>query len=266
MIKTILHVSDIQFRTFQRHDEFKSVCDNFIFSAKKHNADRIVITGDLVQSRNQLTPELVDITSWFIQECSKSCEKLIIIPGNHDIVEQNKSRMDAIYPIVKNLGLDNVLYIKHSEVVEDDNVLWVHYSIYDNHKTPDNMIKYEYTDKIKIGLFHGIINGATNNNGITFAYGASSDKFKSCDLVLCGDIHKRQVLETDNGVKLIMVGSLIQQNFGETLTGHGYCKINIDGKGYDYEFFDIFNTVKYLKFKINDIEDIENHMEILTNV
>jgi hypothetical protein len=63
-----------------------------------------------------------------------------------------------------------------------------------------------------------------------------------------------------------MVGSLIQQNFGENVSEHGFNVVKIQNdKSLSYEFFDIENPVKYLTFKISDISDIEENNEILVN-
>ncbi len=266
MINKIVQIADLHFRNFQRHIEFRAICENFLDQMRKIKPDRIAIVGDIVHSRNQLTPELVDEVSWFLRECSKITGKVVIIPGNHDIVEQNKERMDALTPIINALDVDNIIYYTKSDVYLDDNVAWVVYSIYDNNKTPEAIMTNSYNDKVKVGLFHGVINGATNNLGFTFMHGADVEKFSVCNIVLCGDIHKRQILRTKTDVHVIMVGSMIQQDFSESVSDHGFNVIMVDqNKVLSYEFQDIENPIKYLNFKINDIEDIEDGNEILTN-
>jgi hypothetical protein len=54
-----------------------------------------------------------------------------------------------------------------------------------------------------------------------------------------------------------MIGSLIQQNFGETITNHGYGVYTIDNDNYD--FVDLENPQPYLSFKINSYDDIKNN-------
>jgi predicted MPP superfamily phosphohydrolase len=44
--------------------------------------DLIVFTGDLVHSKNQMTPELIQMVSWVLSECSKIAKTILII-GNH---------------------------------------------------------------------------------------------------------------------------------------------------------------------------------------
>lgn len=266
MINKIVHISDIHFRNFQRHIEFRAICENFLDQMKSVKPDRIVIAGDIVHSRNQISPELVNEVSWFLNECSKVCGKVIIIPGNHDIVEQNKERMDAITPIVNALDVNNIVYYNKSDVYIDNNVAWVVYSIYNNNITPEGIMLNTYPDKVKVGLYHGIINGAVNNQGFKFMHGSDVDKFSVCDIVLCGDIHKRQILKTKNNVDVIMPGSFIQQDFSETVSEHGYNTVLIeDNKIISYNFTDIENPIKYLNFIIRDFEDIENGTEELLN-
>ena len=121
----------------------------------------------------------------------------------------------------------------------------------------------EETHKVKIGLFHGQIEGSTTDIGFKFENGYSLDSFVGLDLVLAGDIHKRQTYDIKDGKKAYMVGSLVQQNFGESVRNHGYGIYDI--KKDKYIFKDVDGPEPYLTFKINDIEDIKNETEQLTN-
>jgi hypothetical protein len=60
-----------------------------------------------------------------------------------------------------------------------------------------------------------------------------------------------------------MIGSLIQQNFGESITKHGYGIYTIDDD--KYEFVDLNSPQPHLSFKITSYDDIKNNNEILTN-
>jgi len=64
-------------------------------------------------------------------------------------------------------------------------------------------------------------------------------------------------------IPIIQIGSTIQQNFGESITNHGYGVYTIDNDNYD--FVDLENPQPYLSFKINSYDDIKNNNEILTN-
>jgi hypothetical protein len=111
--------------------------------------DRIVFTGDLVHSKNQMTPELVEFVAWVLNECSKITKTIIII-GNHDFLENNQSRLDALTPIIDSLKNENVVYYKQRGVYEDSNINWCVYSLIDHNIPPEipqngkiNIIPYQ---------------------------------------------------------------------------------------------------------------------------
>lgn len=220
--------------------------------------DRIVFTGDLVHSKNQMTPELIDMVAWTLTECSKICKTVLII-GNHDFLENNISRLDALSPIIDSLNNPEIVYYKNRGVYEDENIDWVVYSLMDHNIPPD----IEKSDRVKIGLFHGPVVGLSTDIGYKFEDGFDSSKFSGCDLVLCGDIHKRQVFDIPGKKKAYMVGSTIQQNFGETLTKHGYGVYDVNKD--EYTFVDLPNPKPFLAFKINSYDDLVDGSERLVN-
>jgi hypothetical protein len=65
---------------------------------------------------------------------------------------------------------------------------------------PDIPKKNEGT--INIGLFHGAIKGLKTDVGHTIEDGFDSNIFSGCDIVLCGDIHKRQTIYLDNVIEV----------------------------------------------------------------
>lgn len=221
--------------------------------------DRILFTGDLVHSKNQMTPELIEFVAWTLTECSKIAKTILII-GNHDFLESNMTRLDAITPIIDSLSNENIVYYKNRGVYDDENIQWVVFSLMEHNLPPI----IEKSDKIKIGLFHGPVQGLTTDIGYKFDSGFESDKFDGCDLVLCGDIHKRQVFNIPGGKKAYMVGSTVQQNYGETLSKHGFGIYDVEKD--NYEFVDIFNPKPFLSFKIKSFDDIVNGSEKLANI
>jgi len=225
---------------------------------KEINPDRIVFTGDLVHSKNQMTPELIDMVSWVLTECSKITKTILII-GNHDFLENNIQRLDALTPIINSLQNENIIYYKNRGVYSDENIDWVVYSLMDHNVPPD----IEESDRIKIGLFHGPVVGLSTDIGYKFEDGFDSSRFAGCDLVLCGDIHKRQIFDIPGQKKAYMVGSTIQQNFGETVRKHGYGIYDVTED--KYEFVDLENSKPFLSFKIESIDDLVNGTEKLLN-
>ena len=258
MIKKLVHFSDLHIRLFKDHDLYRSILIDMLNQFREIQPDRIVFTGDLVHSKNQMTPELIEFVAWTLTECSKIAKTVLII-GNHDFLENNMSRLDALTPIIDSLQDENIAYLKSRGEYEDENVDWVVFSLMDHNIPPD----IEKTGRVKIGLFHGPVQGLTTDVGYKFDSGFDSDKFKGCDLVLCGDIHKRQVFNIPGGKKAYMVGSTIQQNYGETLKNHGYGIYDVIND--NYEFVDLENPKPFLSFKIKSYEDIINGEERLAN-
>lgn len=258
MIKKLVHFSDLHIRLFKDHDLYRNILIDMLNQFREIKPDRIVFTGDLVHSKNQMTPELIEFVAWTLSECSKIAKTVLII-GNHDFLENNMSRLDALTPIVDSLQDENIVYLKNRGEYEDENVDWVVFSLMDHNIPPD----IEKTGRTKIGLFHGPVQGLTTDIGYKFDSGFESDKFAGCDLVLCGDIHKRQVFNIPGGKKAYMVGSTIQQNYGETITKHGFGIYDVLKD--DYTFVDLDNPRPFLSFKLSSYEDIENGSEKLAN-
>lgn len=258
MIKKLVHFSDLHVRLFKDHDLYRSILNDMLNQFREIQPDRIVFTGDLVHSKNQMTPELIEFVAEVLTECSKIAKTVLII-GNHDFLENNMSRLDALTPIIDSLKDENIAYLKSRGEYQDDNIDWVVYSLMDHNIPPD----IEKTGRTKIGLFHGPVQGLTTDIGYKFDSGFDSDKFGGCDLVLCGDIHKRQVFNIPGGKKAYMVGSTIQQNYGETITKHGFGIYNVEED--DYVFVDLNNPRPFLSFKLSSYEDIENGAEKLAN-
>jgi DNA repair exonuclease SbcCD nuclease subunit len=165
---------------------------------KSLNPDRIVFTGDLVHSKNQMTPELVEFIAWVLTECS-SIAKTILIIGNHDFLENNNERLDALTPVINSLNNENIVYLKDRGVYPDENINWCVYSLMDHNIPPD----IPQNDKVNIGLFHGAINGLKTDLGYSFGEDSYDiNKFNGNQIVLCGDIHKRQTLYTDSIIEV----------------------------------------------------------------
>ena len=259
MIKKIIHFSDLHIRLFKDHDLYKSILKIAINQWKDLKPDRIVFTGDLVHSKNQMSPELIEMVRWILTECSL-INKTIIIPGNHDFLVNNTERLDALTPIIDSLSYTNIKYFKDRGVYEDENISWCVFSQYQGNIPPD----ITEAKGVRIGLFHGSIQGMKTDLGFDFGEEAYNiEKFDGLEAVLCGDIHKRQEFKFKTG-KGYMIGSPIQQNIGETIVSHGYGIYHVETK--EYSYVDLNNPKPYLKFKIKSFEDIENGTEILVNI
>lgn len=210
MIK-IFHLSDIHIHNLKFHQEYHQVFEKFFFLIKQEKPDVVVIGGDLADKKTQLSPEYFDLCSWFLKNIA-DLSKLIIIPGNHDGIISNESRLDAITPVVNALSHKNIIYLKRSgEHKFNDDVVFNHLSIFDRNgwKNPSD------PTKINIALYHGSISGCKLDNGWQLDNGDDElSIFQSHDFAMLGDIHlANQVLDQQGRVRY--PGSFIQQNFGE---------------------------------------------------
>jgi DNA repair exonuclease SbcCD nuclease subunit len=259
MIKKLVHFSDLHIRLFKDHELYREILKDMLSQFNEIKPDRIVFTGDLVHSKNQMTPELIEMVAWVLTECSNIC-KTILIPGNHDFLNNNLDRLDALTPIIDSLKNPNIVYYKDRGVYEDENISWCVYSQFQGNIPPDITEAKGY----KIGLFHDPVQGLTTDLGYDFGdHAYDVEKFNGLDIVLCGDVHKRASFKIPNEKRGIMVGSSIQQNFGESITKHGFGIYNIETD--EYSFVDLHNPRPFLNFKINDISDLENGTEKLVN-
>jgi DNA repair exonuclease SbcCD nuclease subunit len=269
MIKKIIHIADLHIRTYQYHDLYKEQFEKLLKELSLKVFDwveegvnwdeiRIVIAGDIAHQKINISNEQLLLTSWFIRELTEY-GKVVIIPGNHDFLENNTDRIDSITPVVELLNNPHIFYYRDMGVYLDENVKWVVYSLYQHNERP----QYEKTEHLHVGLFHGPIQGLTTDLGFSFEDAYDQLNFANLDLVLCGDIHKRQVFDIAGGGKGYMIGSLVQQNFGETVKNHGYGIYDVEND--EYTFHDLENNQPFMHFKISDIKDIENEEEKLVN-
>lgn len=271
MVKKVIHIADLHIRTIQLHELYKKQFELLLEEIGGHVSKwssegitkeeiRIVIAGDIAHQKINISNEQLLLTSWFLNQLA-SYGKTVIIPGNHDFLENNTQRVDSITPVVELLNNDNILYLKNGGMYGDDNINWVVYSLYEHNERP----KFEKEEgKVHIGLFHGVVQGMSTDLGFQFEDGYDRMNFVDLDLLLCGDIHKRQQFKLPGGGKGVMVGSLIQQNFGETVNHHGYGVYDIQTD--EYTFHDLENEQPFLHFTIKDIEDIEYEKEELNNL
>ncbi len=71
-------------------------------------------------------------------------------------------------------------------------------------------------------------------------------------------------IKIKKNIPVIQIGSTIQQNFGETLTKHGYGVYDLESD--EYTFVDLPNPKPFLSFKITSYHDLETGTEKLLNM
>ena len=262
-------MADLHIRTYKMHEEyaeaFNSTIDEINRLVKGYERDevRIVIVGDYVHQKVTISNELLMLGTWFLKQLDKIAP-VVLIAGNHDLIEGNKDRLDSLSPMVNLIDSQSISYYKKSECMLDDNIVWCVYSIFEDNDRPDiELARLEYgDDKTYIGLYHAPIVGSSTDIGYEFDEAQGLSHFEGCDIVMLGDIHKRQSFKY-KGAPIVYPSSLIQQNFGESINKHGFLFWDIEQR--TFEECDIETNFGFYQFKINSINDIENNNEILTN-
>ena len=270
MIKKIVHISDIHIRTYKYHKEYHELfvktlklIKNLIKDFERHEV-RIVLAGDIFHQKIVISNEQLMLGNWFLNKL-ESLAPLVIIAGNHDLLENNKDRIDSITPLITFMhGTKDISYLKESKCYLDDNVVWCAYSIFEENARPNiEESRLEHgNDKTYVGLFHGPLVNAITDIGYRFEHGSELSNFEGCDMVLLGDIHKRQHFSYGDTL-MAYSGSLIQQNFGEKINEHGFLIWDVEQR--NFIGYDISNSTPFCHFKINSLTDIENNTEILVN-
>lgn len=262
-IKYIFHLSDIHIRNTKRHTEYKEVFSRTFEKIKSLIGDSksclIVVTGDVVHAKTELSPEAVSLTYKFFKGLS-DLATVILIPGNHDCNLSNRQRMDALTPIVEEIGnLEKLHYLKNSGFYQYNNIIFGVTSIYDNVLIPADKFDREiwkqldYKRKYKIALYHGAVHGAKTDVGYRMNHTELlAENFDGYDYVMLGDIHKFQYMDADGTIAY--AGSLIQQSHGESLDNHGFIKWDlIDG---DSQLVKIKNDYGFCTVQIENGEMI----------
>ena len=249
-LKTIYHIADVHIRNVQRHKEYRKVFETMFEEIRKRGTENslIYLAGDIAHAKLELSPELVREISWLFTECSKHCET-ILITGNHDCNMNNSDRLDVLTPIVEALNLPNFTYLRDTQVYSIGGIDFGVFSIFDDKK---NWPKADtLSGNKKIALFHGPVDNSQTDIGyVVSSRHFTTDMFDGYDLALLGDIHKRQTMISPSGCKVVYAGSLVQQNFGESLNGHGFLAWDLDSM--KYEGIDIPNEYGYYTLDIDN--------------
>lgn len=274
MITKIIQISDVHIpnnKNSRPYDEMLKSALSEIYKneIKPYNADeiRIVICGDIFENKVRTTNEAKSMFHMMLNYLNSMC-RTYIVAGNHDMLQNNKERMDSITPTFDIVdAYENVVYLDKelgykSGYFEDENCVFALYSMFDNFASP-NIEHNLFPDSTVIGLYHGDVVGAVTDTGRMCDSGIDTNLFSECDCVMAGHIHKFQEIKK-NGVPIVYAGSLFQQNIGENTTGHGYVVWNL--QDLQYSHVEVANKYRMFKFVVNGYNDFNEDIEELVNL
>ena len=232
-IKRIYHVSDVHIRTLKRHAEYSLVFDRLYAKLREMGTENAVVavTGDIAHAKTEMSPELIDMIADFLKGLA-AIMPTIVIAGNHDQNLNNPDRSDVLAPIVRLIKDPNLIYLRESGAYRIADCTFVHMACKDN---PATFLRaHDVPGKeTKIALYHGPVDRSKTDVGYTVSNkDVTNEVFAGYDIGLLGDIHKPQSITVQHNVKY--AGSLIQQNHGENLDGHGMLVWDVASRSADF--------------------------------
>jgi exonuclease SbcC len=218
----------------------------------------IIIAGDIFHHKLKIESPGLKLSLNFISGLSKLAQ-VYIIRGNHDYKQAFPDEPDLIESLLS-IDISNVTYLNKTGHYKVHNIGFGLVSIQDalfsgntqgiTQDLPEFPIPTYFDDddniQYKIALFHGPVSKTRLPNGMEImeSHSYPLEWFKGYDSVMLGDIHLQQVNNStriennnlNNFKNSIMIdnhlfinklnwaypGSTIQQDFGETLLGHGF--------------------------------------------
>ena len=259
-MKKIVFISDIHIRNVSRFEEYSKVFTTTIKQIKYLKPDYIFNGGDTFHQKLTLSPESIILARKFFLELGKICPVYSII-GNHDCNVNNLDRLDAVSSVLQDIP--NNFVIKYSGIYKIDNELNIGLcSILDDQsKWPMTGLD---TSKINIGLYHGALVGAVNDQNFKLESSTLSPSlFKEYDFVFAGDIHSYFPYGKDvKNPRLWSIGNLIQQNFGEA-EKKGFLYLEIEDKdNFKLNFEQVKNDYNYITIHLNEEQLVNNKKTI----
>ena len=246
-VDKIFHISDIHVYNYQRHEEYIEVFEKLYKIIEERMTDNSIIFlgGDIVHSKTNMSPELFSVVSNLL---STLCNMLptIVILGNHDLNLNNKTRLDALTPIINSLNLPTLHFLNETNVYQYEQIAFSLLHVKDK---IENVIPAKSFDaETKILMYHGPVKNSATAYGYLLE-GNYLDVLEHADYdyILLGDIHKHQYLNLERTAAY--PSSLIQQNFGEDLT-HGIIEWDLNKK--TSEFIKITSSHGYYTFKLKN--------------
>lgn len=246
-VTKIYHLADIHIRYLERHLEYYLVFKKLVEYIQNDQDNKnavMVISGDMFHNRDRFIGETIKLFDTFIKSITDIVPVFLIV-GNHDCFN-HQDRMDTISGIVNVAKYKNFYLLKDTGVYHYSNLHFGVSSLLDGGDVPDSP---RHTG-VNIALYHGIVTGTKLDNGCT-GEGLSIDAFKGYDLVLLGDVHKKQFLNKQKTIAY--PGSLIQQNYKEELE-HGFLTWYLDTL--TSQFIPIHNDYSFMDIPVNKAFDL----------
>lgn len=267
----LAHVSDLHIRFGSRHDEYKIVFNRLVKDLQKEKPRRIILTGDLFHLKINLSPFAIEMAADLLNQLCKIAPVDIIL-GNHDLNEDDLTQGNAIKPLIDIMGHGYVITNDNKFLPPSDNseyfgvyfyldsgfydiesdLVYGVYSLWDNELLT---LSDKKPDKRYVALYHGAVYGCMSDSGFQLKGDelVKVSTFNNFDMVMLGDIHEYQVFERNGRDDVAYAGSILQQNFGESID-KGYLIWDIDSCTHERRY--LLNDYGFCKLNISKGENI----------
>jgi DNA repair exonuclease SbcCD ATPase subunit len=265
----IYHLADIHISSDEeRYDEYEKVFEKFYKLLEEEKKEKIVvICGDLFHEKTGMQSYCIKFCSKFLAKIARYSE-IILIDGNHDINMNNKeneikkiSTIEGVLELLNGMGLNNKFhYLNENKIVK---IRGINYGLTTMFSEEITKIENKNADELYIGLYHGSIKGSITDRGYNVKESENGKitirDMEKYDLFLLGDIHRFQFL--NNKKTIAYPSSLIQQNYGEDVNGHGLIRWDLEKK--QGEFIEIANEYCFIQGKmINKTLNINEEIDL----
>jgi DNA repair exonuclease SbcCD ATPase subunit len=283
MITQIFHLADTHIRkgnvVDSRYDEYDNVFSNFVTDVKllyKKDQCICVLCGDVFHHKLQISSHGIYLFYKLIHSIADMMP-LIIIQGNHDLIQENDDENnDLIKALLDNHEHPNIHYKDMTGSFDIDNIHFGIVSIRDmltdmaGSGLVDDLPSFPKPslDKLNIALSHTTVKNCLLHNYTKSTGGVPIEWFRGYDAVLLGDIHLQSVKHNKkNNILYGYPGSLIQQDFGESLFKHGFLVWNIDENNQltNVDKYHVFNPIGRANSKLMNNEvyiNAENYIPL----
>lgn len=275
----VIHLGDIHIRNGNeeniRLNEYIYVFNNLEIEIKKLESIKnetalIIVCGDIFHNKNKLEPYAIKLWNKFIKIIT-SLAPVILICGNHDFRQETSDIPDLIQVLYETMSDTKYpcTYFNETGTFEYDNIEFGLVSIKDTLNSLNTCGLVEelpefpqpkYNKEVTIALFHGTITQSALPNGqlMSAGKGYPLEWFKGYDIVMLGDNHKQQLNKSNWNMHWGYPGSLIQQDIGEPVKGHGYLLWDLETKtGTSHH---IYNKYGRMKVRIAD-DDVQIRLD-----
>lgn len=249
-ITHVLHFADIHIRAGDivqsRKAEYLHVFSNLereldALEYVRQGTAVAVVCGDVFHHKYRLEGPAIQLWIKFIRVLTDRVP-VIILSGNHDFRQERPDDPDLLEVMMQTLPplRHECRYLRETGVIDFAGVQFGMVAIRETLNScdtsglvtdlPEFPSPLDGSSK-KVALFHGTITQSRLPNGqlMSAGKGYPLEWFRDYDIVMLGDNHLQQTHSQKNGLPAWgYPGSLVQQDFGEPVTGHGFLVWDLD--------------------------------------